>query len=457
MGQDADTAQATAYQATVNKTLTHNAIKALCVNYNNSTKACKMKRNNVTIIFILTLYFIILHISCIKKTSGESTHFPNVVEKTIAPNPQVLGKSEGENNKIIITKIDSVIRFSKVFKSLKFIKLDNKPEATIGVVDKIVVNNKFIYILDKYKTKSLKRFDIDGKYVTSYGTIGPGPNEQNELTDFIVSNNNIIIYDQFKCKLYFYEIDGKFIRTKPTSYIFSSFFRTKNNDYLIHTLDADNTHIHRILNYSIIKADTNFVVKSINAYRAYNKYTSVTSKNNLNRFNNNFYYHEPLNDTIFSIRDDGKLLIDYIFDFTKFKLDNKYKLKENKDKFLKIWKSEDKALFFGDYVATTNFLFYTFTMKGLGYRGIYSKLSKKNIVSSTVFDDINYSVPLNNISTCLGDTLIGSVSSDYLLHNYSYYSKDEWMKHVDASYVDLMSNLNKGDNYVIFLYVLKDF
>ena len=59
----------------------------------------------------------------------------------------------------------------------KHIVLETTPESTIGTIDKLIVRENKIYIMDKEITKSLFVFSIEGKFLYKINRAGRGPGE----------------------------------------------------------------------------------------------------------------------------------------------------------------------------------------------------------------------------------------------------------------------------------------
>lgn len=93
-----------------------------------------------------------------------------------------------------------LLEITEIADSMRLIPLSYEPEAIIGTINKIIIKHN-IYVLDRYKTKALKVFDFSGKYIVTVGKSGGGPEEYAEPTDFLVTEVDIKIYDQFKQRI----------------------------------------------------------------------------------------------------------------------------------------------------------------------------------------------------------------------------------------------------------------
>ena len=87
----------------------------------------------------------------------------------------------------------------------KHIVLETTPESTIGTIDKLIVRENNIYILDKEITKYLFVFSIEVKFLYKINRAGRGPGNIYPY-DFSIDNskNEILIWDIDQKKILFY-------------------------------------------------------------------------------------------------------------------------------------------------------------------------------------------------------------------------------------------------------------
>jgi len=131
---------------------------------------------------------------------------------------------------------EAELLLSEVYDSVWYIKLDNSTSALLGDIDRIVFSDSHIFILDRYKTKSIKKFDLKGNYITDIGSQGRGPGEFIEPTDFVCIDNKIIVYDQFTHRLLHFNINGTLIDVQRVPFSFNTFFAFNENEFVFSAL-----------------------------------------------------------------------------------------------------------------------------------------------------------------------------------------------------------------------------
>lgn len=122
-----------------------------------------------------------------------------------------------------VTRIaHSMIMDSTVIASVT--PLETKIETLIGHIDKMLIREGRMYLLDKEGAKSLFVFDTSGKFIYKINRVGQGPGEYIEPDDFTVNDKagEVIIWDIDQKKALFFK-DNVFLREKrvaePISFI----------------------------------------------------------------------------------------------------------------------------------------------------------------------------------------------------------------------------------------------
>lgn len=132
--------------------------------------------------------------------------------------------SSAEKNKNVTTididnakKVDRLL-FSSIFKEPKIIILETNEECLIKNVRTIEVFNKNIYILDD-EEEHLFVFDMNGKFLQRIASVGDGPGEYIQISDFSIDRkgNTIYLLDEASNKIHKYDTQsGNFLGSIQT-------------------------------------------------------------------------------------------------------------------------------------------------------------------------------------------------------------------------------------------------
>ena len=150
---------------------------------------------------------------------------------------------------------------SLYFKNAQTIILETSKDCLIGDINEFQVFNGYIYVLDAYKAKSLYVFDIEGKFLRKIGTLGRGPGEYIQITDFTLDTENMFIFvNDWGNRIHKYQLDGTYVNSinlqamgasiRSIQYYNSRLYLdvlpwdADNDKYMLVEIDPDDGKIH---------------------------------------------------------------------------------------------------------------------------------------------------------------------------------------------------------------------
>lgn len=377
-----------------------------------------------------------------------------IIEKNIHDYVMPIGK--GLKINISNPANEEFLNLSTIIDSISYIKLSNDPKATIGEINKIEFMSDGIYILDRYKTKSLKKFTSTGEFICQIGSYGEGPHEYVQPTDYAITYNEVIVYDQFKQRMIFYDHMGNYKRDIKVPFLFLKFHRFSSNKYIFYSLDQDNDHLQSIVNNSIFESDSIFSLKHRGFNRIKNMYESLFIENNFSNVGNKIFYHPTYSDTIFSIADNGIIKNEYIFDFGKRKLPKNFTLSKNTKELRKAYDENYYIIFSGNnYVVLDDFLYFTFAIRHNVYQGIYSKSTGKTTIGNVIMNDVAPIFNIQNVLTGKKNTLIGYLQPADIVNGFKATDRKLWVKKIGEKYTRIAEQMSEEDNPILLFYHLK--
>jgi hypothetical protein len=205
--------------------------------------------------------------------------------------------------------------------SIQYIPLEDNAESIFASIDKLVIENNRIYILDISGTKSLFVFDMEGKFLHKIGTQGEGPGEYTNYINFDVFDNEVYVYDNAKRQMLIYDENGNYKRYEKSSFSFFDFQLLFPKKYLlsldIHEKNNDNKRIlitddlkkKKITHFTHSK---DFKNDKLNV-RVFHSFQGKTA------------YMLPVSDTLFILNEQGNVENGYFFDFGDQKLPDELK------------------------------------------------------------------------------------------------------------------------------------
>ena len=338
---------------------------------------------------------------------------------------------------------EAELLLSEVYDSVWYIKLDNSTSALLGDIDRIVFSDSHIFILDRYKTKSIKKFDLKGNYITDIGSQGRGPGEFIEPTDFVIIENKLIVYDQFTHRLLHFNIDGTLIDVQRVPFSFNTFFAFNENEFVFQCFDSDNVHFPEILGYSLIWSDSTFNIKYRGIFTPHEKNIPRLNRG-LVHSNGELLFVKPYSDTIYKVKQNGIFIPKYFIDFKQYAMPENEKRRSN---------NQSNYSYLNNSVQTKDYIYFNFSYKNSIYHCFYSKKEGSLQYFKYMLNDVSIMLSFSNIISNFGDnTLIGYISSHDL---YETYERIEEANHLELldKYRDF-KDVKFNDNLVLTFYML---
>ncbi|UCS95185.1 6-bladed beta-propeller [Echinicola marina] len=113
-------------------------------------------------------------------------------------------ESHVTHKSIPIQQTDVSYPFSKIFNDIRPIKLDDR--SILGNIDRLIVTEKSIIILDFDMTKTIKIFDITtGKLIATKSDFGEGILEGSYINDLAFHKDTIYALDTYQKKLFLFD------------------------------------------------------------------------------------------------------------------------------------------------------------------------------------------------------------------------------------------------------------
>jgi len=373
-----------------------------------------------------------------------------------------------------------VAKYSEVFDSVKIIPLQSPANALIGQIDKILVHNNNIFILDQVQGKAVFEFDINGKFIRRFGRIGRGPGEYIEPNDISVNDKELSIWVNDQRKFIIYDLNGNVLREIRTGSVGKCGVPINADRYALYMdiggdVKTDEKYDLKVFDHFGKNTNIGFEKKDKN----FSKGSFFFSQND-----NGFLVSPGYSNNIYEIRSNSDVLVKkYKIDFGQYTLPEDFSLKYGTPiRFLRGLDRSGYATLSG-YWETPGFLVYSFSYKGLIYEVYYSKSTGKikygnawfnnvyGIFSGTnkgayrdyvisVFDPSNlvsyqknYTAPPSKIQT---DTIAVAANKFYGLNTDGEkfvpgdfaYSQEE---------IDQLQSIKASDNPVIIIKKLKQF
>lgn len=131
------------------------------------------------------------------------------------------------------------IEFKDFAKNIEYVFLEPKQGYLISKIDKIMVMDSMIFILDKLQ-KSIFIFDHTGKAKNKIADFGEGPGKYSGISDFDVSGEFLYLLTSPPKEMNLYDLSGNYIQSIPTGGKFLNHFVKQGSAWVSHLNGAYN-------------------------------------------------------------------------------------------------------------------------------------------------------------------------------------------------------------------------
>jgi len=330
------------------------------------------------------------------------------------------------------------------FRSRKLVRLETTNESLIAQINRLIVYENRYFIFD-HQNKSIFIFDESGKYISKINSIGKGPGEYIQLSDFTidVKNQRIVLLCDIPSCLIYYDINGQFLDQEKNSnlkrYIAADqdvlFFVNHFENYIGIRSGGKYSEFLKIEDYVINKEFYSFHPNIIRS--------------------NHTYFFKVYDNLVYELTDDN-VLPAYKMLFEKKAVDKSLLLENELEEIVEICSKEEMICRISDFRECNGYL--TFTMWPYRKIAIYNKKEKTCRLFSEFYDP-ETGLYLSGLIAHdgPGDEMIFEIDPMSFITNVLHIKDTNEMAQNETyiKYKEEAEKLNLADNPVLMVYSLK--
>lgn len=332
---------------------------------------------------------------------------------------------------------------------ISYIPLD--PKELIGEVDRVLLYNEKIYILDAYIAESVFIFDMNGRLLCVIDDRGEGPEEYIGLAGMSIDTSikELCLKDRLSSRTLYYDLDGKFLRKEASC---PAFFINAMDGNIINQLGFGQSYDEN-LNYHIaVSRGDSICCKAFPFVPIQKRYTvsRIAQYNSCNEL----LFTPTLSDTVYCIKSPQEYYVKYVIKH-KRSIWDKSQEELSWREIDRLIKQDGYTAFGGPVHETSGYLFFSLS-KGnnnliVNQNYFYDKRQKKLFKITKDYKG----VIRNLFSMPVG------VSGDYYLAFADGYLMKEYMKKnsdisiADESLRKVINECNENSNPILIKFRLK--
>ena len=343
-------------------------------------------------------------------------------------------KDDSSVTRIIIEDFNenSVLKFSDIYESVKFVKLETSENSLIGSVDKIIAIDDRYIIMDYSMANMVFVFNKDGKFLNRIGSMGAGPEEYSSLNDVAYDKYNDEILVLGSKAILRYKPDGTFAGRTLLDWSVNSIFVVDKDACLLY-LNNRNQPDGKKEDYNIMIINKEGkVVKRMFPYKHETDHLSFP-RPMFSYYNNEVLFAPSFFNIVYKLG-DKEVETKYVLDFGKYAIPESI-IEDKTDQELNNITKENYAYNTASFETSTHVIC-RFSYKRIGLTCYYSKETGKTNVAAVYFNDMYALLTGSPILATDGDSLIGIIESS--------------SSHPYKDYVSTMKSSNKDINEVIY-------
>ena len=295
--------------------------------------------------------------------------FQNLIDTAhISP---IFVKPHGEIFNITSPKEDRLsFDYNQYLKDVRFVNLETNSKSKFSVIDKILLTENRIIIVDFNSAKGVYIFNDKGKFINS---IRPNKNftdYRSVLTDFYdvaydYNLDEIILHNQNQNKTYHFDANGNFKNSSKEYIYFAHFVNLRNSKYFIYLNSfGGNEHIPKLAGspLSIGLRDTK-ILRTVNGIHDVktNVNYEINHNSSLSNSNNTLFYTPDFSDTVYQISGNPisvypKLVIHYSGPNLNASL--KQQKKEDINSFVRLTNTKKYYSFQGEVMSANDSIYF---------------------------------------------------------------------------------------------------
>ena len=256
-----------------------------------------MKRVTFWVVFIATLPFVN---SCKNRNEIPEENGNNKFLSFIGSDSLSTEFIFSEEGTVILnmteSQIDAKIKLSDIMEVYRLLSLKNWEGGVVGDIDKILISDSLVFILDQYTYNSLQIFDLfTGEQKGLLIPTGEGPGEMKSISEFDLDeeNHRILIYDNSLAKVLHFSFEGDFLFEKRLPIRAHSFKVISENQFLFSSINDGNEHLGKTSKSDLFLLDSNFKILKTFLYPSIDQSFSSYIPRDVLRENGDFLTYFP--------------------------------------------------------------------------------------------------------------------------------------------------------------------
>lgn len=352
--------------------------------------------------------------------------------------------------------LDSIL-FSEVFEKISYTKITTDDNFLVGRIDKLVISDEYIFILDRDLSRSVFCIDKSGNKVFEIHRLGKGPGEYVDLRDIAYDfrQKELLLFCGVRQRVIWFDLQGNYLREKKIPFWIVG-IQSLQDKGLALFCDYNPENKLKKDNYypNVIVVDSNMNVLTQNAYFdvIVDKGVVWSSRPDFSCLGNTVGIMPDHSNTIYHIENNN--ITSWKVDFGKYNINEEY-WEQAANKKMSLKQLEEYCRVQGIckciyYMENEKIIYFAYRYKGNHYHVFYSKETGRLIQTKKLVND------MNRFGKFSPKNLDRTQFYSYVSAGMVYDSRDK-LKESKAMPEDILQTIEMSDNPILVSYTIKNF
>lgn len=308
---------------------------------------------------------------------------------------------------------------TQYFKSFYLIQLESDTNMLIGHVDKIILNDDRIYVVDSRVTYSIFIFNRQGKFINKIANRGQGNEEyiniRDAFFDYSEKTINILSWSGSKnrFKIMSFDYNGnKLLKQIPIDLNFDQVLKAKDEFYVFNAKNS--TNLPNVSNSILVYSNTfKKIYEGIPIPIAWRNRPSSAVSNLFENFNGDIYCTANFETDVYKLGTDSLLKL-YHYDVGKYTYPEEFRIPKISEEMVRNFQINNYITNINYFYEKNDYIISVFLYNGSYKMAFYNK-STQNTTLYLLLNNPLYKGPFGNFECISDGCVISSVSANALV------------------------------------------
>jgi hypothetical protein len=338
-----------------------------------------------------------------------------------------------------------------LFSSCKIVPLETNDSCLIGRINKVILWQDRIFILDHYQTASVFIFDGSGKWINTISRRGQGPDDYADLTDMFFDEQEQLLYlvCRFNQKLMLFDKNGQLQKQEKLPGIRLWYMEKTPEGYVACANNASTPPSYNSNIYTL-SSDLKIQSRHFEIPKEW-EYNSLGSSTMFAKYKSDVYYFPPLNNTVYRISNNSVSEF-YKYDFGKYNFPEAWKSVEYIFDSKRDVQALNRYVQGLKYFAETDNNIYSIVLFEGSYKLVTYSKKDETVRATLLLDNPFINTKFGDVCALTATCIVAEKDASIIMYAMELAKENNDRKTLDILKAAIPGDIRDDDNQVLFIY-----